>query len=197
MRICILCLLFAMTACAATQSNNPSAPANRADKTSGPLPETQNHKRSVSNDQRVTPPAIAKEIAHVSFCQLLQSPEKFEQQLVRVKAIFRRGFEKSEFYSLKCPTDKHVWVSGGTNTKCPNAGRLDETNFDGGERTVGVVVVGKLTGTKGNYGHLGAADYEFTIDCVERYEVLDRKSNAVQILTAEQLRKVEEFEGSN
>lgn len=197
MRICILCLLFAMTACAVTQNNNPSAPDNRADKTSASSPESQNHKPSLSNDQRVTPQAKEKEIADLSFCELLQSPEKFEQQSVRVKAIFRRGFEKSEFYSLKCPTDKHVWVRGGTNTKCPNAGRLDETNFDGGERTVGVVVVGKLTGTKGNYGHLGAADYEFAINCVERYEVLDRKSNAAQYLTAEQRRKVEEFERSN
>jgi len=158
---------------------------------------TLNNNSPVSNNRQGGQQTKAQEILDVSFCNLLQSAEKFEQQAVRVKAIFRRGFEKSEFYSLKCSTDKRVWVTGGTNTKCQNAGRVDETKFDGGECTVGIIVVGRLTGRNGNYGHLGAFNYEFKIDCVERYEVLDSKSNAPHDLTPEQRSKIEKFESSN
>ncbi len=194
MKIFILCLLFTITSCVGSQNDNPSVPDNSDDEISASSPKSQNNNPSMSNDQQGTPQVKEKEISDISFCKLLQSPEKFEQQSVRVKAIFRRGFEKSEFYSLKCPTDKHVWVEGGTNTKCPNSGSLDETDFDRGELTVGVVVVGKLTGTKGNYGHLGVGDYKFKINCVERYEVLLQSSLAAQYLTPEQRRKVKKFE---
>ena len=194
MKIFILCILFTITSCVGSQNDNPSVPDNSDDEISASSPESQNNNPSMSNDQLGTPQAKEKEISDISFCKLLQSPEKFEQQPVRVKAIFRRGFEKSEFYSLKCPTDKRVWVEGGTNTKCLNSGKLGEMNSDDSELTVGVVVVGKLTGTTGNYGHLGAGDYEFKINCVERYEVLLQSSLAAQYLTPEQRRKVEKFE---
>jgi hypothetical protein len=197
MKVFILCLLFIITSCVSTQNNNPSVSNNSDDELPDSFSESQNNMPSASNDQRAVPQLIEKEISNVGFCKLLQTPEKFEQQPVRIKAIFRRGFEKSEFYSLNCLMGKQVWVQGGTNTKCANAGKFDATNFKGDEQTVGVVVVGKLTGTKGNYGHLGAGDYLFHINCVERYEVLDHKSNGAQYLTTEQRRKVEKFERSN
>ena len=197
-KIFILCLLLIITSsCFSSQNNNNLVPDNSGEETPDSSPLNQNTKPSISNEPRAAPQVKEKVISNVSFCQLLQSPEKFEQKPVRLKAIFRRGFEKSEFYSLNCPMDKRVWVDGGTNTKCANAGKFDATNFKGDEQTVGVVVVGKLTGTKGNYGHLGAGDYLFHIDCVERYEVLDHKSNGAQYLTPEQRRKVEKFERSN
>lgn len=187
----MLCLI--LISCVGSQNYNASAPGDSGDET----PVYSNTKASVANEKQPTPQVEEKAISDVGFCMLLQSPEKFEQQPVRVKAIFRRGFEKSQFYSLKCPTDKHVWVDGRKNTKCSNAGSLNEINFDGGELTVGVVVVGKLTGIKGNYGHTGVGDYEFAIKCVERYELLDRSSTGPLYLTPQQRRKIEKFERSN
>src|SRR5688500_18059904 len=110
MKIFILCLLFIITSFGSTQTNNSSMSENSDYGIPNSFSESQNNTPSTSNDHRVTPQAKEKEISNVSFCNLLKSPEKFEQQPVRLKAIFRRGFEKSEFYSLKCPTDKQVWV---------------------------------------------------------------------------------------
>lgn len=193
MKIFTLCILFSITSCVSSQSNNSSVDDIFEDEISASSPESQNDNASMSNDQKETPQA-EEEISDIAFCKLLRSPEKFDQQLIRVKAIFRRGFEKSEFYSLKCTSDEHVWVKGGTDKKCQNSGSVDGTKYDGGELTAGVVVVGRFTGIKGRYGHLGAGDYEFKIDCVERYEVLDSNSAAAQYLTLKQRRKIEKFE---
>jgi hypothetical protein len=144
------------------------------------------------------PVASNKEKAPVTiaYCELLQSPEKYEQQSVRFKAIYRYGFEWAEFYSLKCATPKSVWVKR-EGARCENAGRIDELDYAGqGGRTVGVVVVGRLVGTKGGYGHLNGYDYLFRVDCLERAEVLDRDGHIPEALTPEQRRKVEAFENS-
>ena len=100
-------------------------------------PDIQNNNRSPSNNGQVA------NFKDVSLCDLLKAPANFVERSVRVKAIFRRGFEKSELYSLKCSTPGALWAAG-TKTKCKNAGRIDETEYDGGERTVGIVAIGRL-----------------------------------------------------
>ena len=175
MKVLTLCFLFCLTSCISAQNNKP------------PILESQQNKAQ----------AKEVEIADVSLCELLESPEKFDQKLIRVKAIYRYGFEWSEFYSLKCSTKKRVWVEGA-ETKCKNAGKVDEMDYAGmGGRTVGVVVVGKFTGEKGGYGHMNSFDYLFRIECFEKAKILDRESYVPEALTPEQRHKVEEFEKSN
>lgn len=138
------------------------------------------------------------EIIDVNFCDLIKTPEKYEQKQVRVKAIYRYGFEFSQMYSLKCLTRTDVRVEA-REAKCTNAGRVDEmdaTGYDEG-RTVGVVVVGRLSGPERDTYHPSGAGYLFTVDCFVRAEMLDRAGYIPASLTPEQRRKVEEFESSN
>ena len=136
-------------------------------------------------------------ILDANLCELMESPKNFEGKTVRIKTIYRYGFEWSEFYSLKCDTKKRVWVEG-ENTQCENAGEFDEMDFAGmGGRTFGVIAVGQFIKDKDNYGHLGAFDYLFEIKCFEKSKLLDRDSFVRESLTPEQTRKIEEFEKSN
>jgi hypothetical protein len=108
MKVLFLCLLFGLTSCTNAQNSNSS----------------------VLDNQQSVIQATNKEPLDVSFCELIKSPEKFEQKLVRVKAVYRYGFEWSEFYSLNCPSKKRVWVEG-ERTKCANARSVDEMDFAG------------------------------------------------------------------
>jgi hypothetical protein len=102
-------------------------------------------------------------------------------------------------FSSKCSIEKSVWVEGAS-VECKNPGRIDEIDYPGhpgwNDRTVGIVAVGRLVGTKGGYGHMNGYDYLFRIECLERAEIIDRKGNTPAGMTEEQRRKVEEFENS-
>lgn len=178
MKIFILCLMIGLTSCVSAQSNKSSNSENRRN-------GTQSEVRNATD---------------ISLCEFLQSPEKFEQKSVRIKGIYRYGFEWSELYSLKCATEKRIWVEGaqkanGETAKCGNADKIDEMDFGiMGGRTVGVVAVGSFTGNKVGYGHMNAFDYLFKIECFERAKMLDREGFVPDALTLEQRRRVEEFE---
>jgi hypothetical protein len=178
MRFVLLFIFICLASCASPQANKPLE----------------------SNHPQAAAPAREDEPLNVDFCDLLQSPEKYEQKLIRIKAIYCSCFERAELFSLKCAAQKSVWVEGGT-AKCKNPGRVEEFGYAGhpgwNDRTVGIVAVGKLVGTKGGYGQMNGYDYLFRIECLERAEVLDRKGNTRADMIREKHRKVEEFENSN
>ena len=138
---------------------------------------------NVSPADAPDPPPTASEqtTADVDLCELLQSPDKYERKVVRVKGFFCDCFEDGTLYPANCPVQKKIWVDGSLN-KCGNAGRVDafrETSKSDPERryggwTFGVIAVGRLTGTKGGYGHMNQYDYLFEIDCLEHAELFDR-----------------------
>jgi hypothetical protein len=165
----------------------------------------QTQKSSESNNPQGVASAQGDEPLNVDFCDLLQSPEKYEQKLIRIKAIYCYCFEDSELYSSKCTIKKSAWVQGSFE-KCRNAGRVDDFQSPAGDEpafprwgghTVGVVAVGKLIGTKGGYGHMNGFDYLLNIQCLERAELFDRGGKKPPAMTKEQRQKVEEFEDSN
>ena len=173
MKVLILFLLFSLNSCINAQNNNSSAPNNQPTATR-------------SND-----------IVDVNLCDLIQSPEKFEQKMVRVKAIYRYGFEWSEIYSLKCKTTKRVWVES-KDVKCKDADRVDKMDFAGmGGRTFGVITVGQFTGEKRGYGHMNEFNYLLKVKCFEKAEYLDDKGSVPEALAPEQSQKISEFENSN
>jgi hypothetical protein len=89
MRSLILFLLLALASCSAsTAGNHVDKPA-----------ESQNSKGSETSRR----------------CKSLcrdEDARDFVDMTIRVKAIFRRGFEKSELYSQKCTTPGAVWTMG-------------------------------------------------------------------------------------
>jgi hypothetical protein len=174
MKLLACCCLLILVSCAAQQPQGP---------------------KETGSSQVVT--SDKEEPVSVNYCELLQHPKKYEQKLIKIRAIYRYGFEWSELYSLKCSIHKAVWVEG-TEAKCKNANRVDELDYAGwGSRTVGIVAVGRLIGTKGGYGHQNGYDYLFKIECLERAEMLDREGKIPQRMSKEQRRKVGAFENTN
>jgi hypothetical protein len=183
MRIILFSILICLASCASHQNNQP--------------PE--------SSRPPVVTAAREDEPLNLNFCELLGSPEKYEQKLVRVKVLYCYCFEDSKLYSSKCAVQKSVWVQGSFN-KCSNAGRIDDFQSPGkdepsfprwGAHTVGIVAVGKLVGIKGGYGQMNRFDYLFDIKCLERAELFDLKGRDPAAMPKKQQLQVEEFENSN
>jgi hypothetical protein len=169
---------------------------------------TQSQTRQSAELNNPQPVASAKEIepVNVNLCELLQSPEKYEQKLIRIKALYCYCFEDSKLYSSKCITEKSVWVQGSFE-KCRNAGLVEDFQSQSkdepaakrwGGRTIGVVAVGRLIGTKGGYGHMNQYAYLFNIECLDRAVLFDLQGKRpAEMALEEQRRKAEEFENAN
>jgi hypothetical protein len=110
----------------------------------------------------------------VAFCDLIRNPKVHDQKTVRIKAIYRYGYEWSELYCLDCIDAGKVWVelddSFATNTDIKLAKRIGDNGFPG--RTVSIVAVGEFYGTGGGYGHQGSYRYKFRITRLEQASIL-------------------------
>ena len=154
-----------------------------------------------SSNSPQPPPApnksITQETLDIGVCDLLKEPETYERKLVRLKGILCDCSEDGRLYSSKCADGKKIWVQGEFGT-CKNADRIDKfrsASKNDGERMwgswhFGVIAEGRLTGSKGGYGHMNGYDYLFEIDCFQHAERLDEKSNKPEDLR----RRMEEFE---
>jgi hypothetical protein len=138
-----------------------------------------------------------KDILETGFCELIESPEKFDKKLIRVKAVYRYGFEWSEIYSLKCETKKRIWVER-IEKACKNASPIDKlASAQKGGKTVGIIAVGRFRdGKDGRYGHLNGYNFQFEIECFDKAKILDNEGFVPQALTPDQRRVIEEFENS-
>lgn len=147
------------------------------------------------------PTADPSKTLEVDLCELQQSPEKYERQPVRVKGYLCDCFENGTLYAENCPAQKKIWLVGSFN-KCKNAARVDgfrSASKNPGEHTFGgwtfgAILIGRLTGIKGDYGHMGQYDLLFEIECLEHAEMLDRNGRRPSEMPKEQQQKVQEFE---
>jgi len=53
---------------------------------------------------------LEKEIATVSYCDLLRNPAKYDKATVCLTALYTRGFEISALDDPKCDSQKSTWV---------------------------------------------------------------------------------------
>jgi hypothetical protein len=102
----------------------------------------------------------------ISFCELLRHPEKYNGQLVKVRATWVYGFEWSYLHCLDC--DGRVWL---------NTSELDEQS----EKTVkhapkyaGIVNIDVegVFQADGSFGHLGGYKYQLTAHTVANPAVI-------------------------
>ena len=136
-----------------------------------------------------------EEISTVSYCDLLQSPEKYDKKTVRVKVLYIRGFEVSALEDPECKTDKSTWVEFDSAsrqcTKVEMQKEFDRVFYTPRKKKKGVIeipgseraeltVVGQFNGPKPGipigpegkrvltgYGHLNGFNYQFVIRCIE------------------------------
>lgn len=175
MKVLIFCLLLNLTSCINAQSE----------------------KTLVKGDSQTSAQKEGSKTNEVSFCEMMQSPEQFGKEPVKVKAVYRYGFEWSEFYSLKCEPKKRIWVERA-ETECENAGQIEKFEPAAmGGRTYGVVAVGTLIEKKDGYGYMNNYNYLFMVKCFEKSVLLDREGYLPHALDSEQHRRIEEFERGN
>ena len=111
---------------------------------------------------------------------------------VRVRAIYRVGFEWSELYSLKCPNAPRVWVDFSDNWEAHTKKALRK-QLDKGEGTYGVTFVGIIGGSG---GHMGAYPLTLKVTSVEGAIWLAKESASPNALSLSLRRRVESFEAS-
>ena len=124
---------------------------------------------------RVKPtPLVIPEAQTVAFCDLVSSPQLYNQKIVRTEAIAARmTFEVVFLYAQKC-NHSEAWMdfefdnNKAYETLAPlmPVGRDDQGQ-------VNVTIVGRFDGpSKEGYGHLNASRFHFLIMAVEKAEAV-------------------------
>jgi hypothetical protein len=57
--------------------------------------------------------AQSDNIVDVNLCELMNSPEAFDKQFIRIKAIYVKAAITSHIYSTECADKKDIWVEFG------------------------------------------------------------------------------------
>ena len=120
------------------------------------------------------------EIPTVTFCDLIRDREKYTDKTVRLRAVYRFGFEWSDIYCLEClgVEKSSTWLEFADET-CDGSKKI-KGNGDAG-KTVKVQVVGKFF-TGGGFGHLGGYPNKFVVSCVEKVKIIAKDSSVPQAL---------------
>jgi hypothetical protein len=137
----------------------------------------------------------------VSLCELSREPGRYSG-VVRLRAVYRYGFEVSEVYSTECPNAPPIWLEGPWQRlpieKPPACsgewgllGVLLRQGFAGG--TVGLVARGTLL-TEGQFGQEGGYKRLFVVDCVETAVLLLDAGVQPESLSREDTATVAAFE---
>jgi len=109
---------------------------------------------------------------------------------VRVRAIYRVGFEWSELYSLKCPNAPRVWVNFSDDWK-GHTEKAARKQLGRGEGTYGLTFIGIIGGSG---GHMGAFPMTLRVTSVETATRFGKESVLPHALSPKVRRRVESFE---
>lgn len=111
-----------------------------------------------------------KSIPTLSYCDLLKSHSRYSGKLVRLKASWRFGFERSFLSGKECSEQSMAWLEFvDDKDACPQS-KENRTLPGANDKEADVTVVGRLYGP-GKYGHLGAYEYKFVVTCMEKIKV--------------------------
>ena len=136
-------------------------------------------------------------ISAVDYCDLIHNAASYHKKRVRIRAIYVVGFEMSFLYRAEChgkgADENRVWVefdsSFEKSSKPEVIKRFDDLlkpspkNPDGSvdivdARRVEVVLVGRFESDALSdvYGHLGAYNYQITVESVEEVKAVSENA---------------------
>jgi len=149
---------------------------------------------------RTGPPEVLDGIPLISYCQLVASPQAYLNKEVRLRGVYRVGFEWQQVYSTHCLEAPNTWVELASDEGCRKTlvrPGLDDNSSDSesGSQTIGVVFRGRLTGWSSGFGHLGSFASEFQVSCIEEMTLLDLTSYYPTALTPAMIQRIQIFEG--
>ncbi len=135
--------------------------------------------------------SLAAKPESISFCELRNTQLGLAKD-VRIRAIYRVGFEWAELYSLKCTDAPGVWVDFSDDWESRTK-RAMRKEIEKGEGTYLVVFTGKLL--KGNgFGHMGAYPMRLEVESVESAKRIGKQSYSANALTSDMRQQIEAFE---
>ena len=131
----------------------------------------------------------------VGYCELRSNAEAYFNKPIRLRAVYTYGFEWQEFNSSLCEGGGRMWVEFADDVEERSSwrGRRWLRN-DRDAETAGLVVLGRLVGAGGHFGHMNAYDSLFIIDAVESAVVLDKEGRKPTQLSPRYKKRVEDFE---
>ena len=120
-------------------------------------------------------------VATVTYCQLLKDPKRFHNKVVRVNAIFERGFERSSLFDeAECSKGKpahasqsDTWVSYDKTFVMEGDSEEAKNNQDvSGFGKWFITAVGRFRRGEDpqRFGHLGCCKYDFALIRIESSE---------------------------
>jgi hypothetical protein len=102
--------------------------------------------------------AVAGSDTKVSFCDLVQNPEKFNGKEVTVRATYRYGFEWEQLYCLDCLDKGKAWLE--IPADIDDASEKAMKQAPKGAGIVNLTIQGTFM-SGGTYGHLNGYRYQF------------------------------------
>src|SRR5882724_2001771 len=119
-----------------------------------------------------------KQAQTVQWCDLVHNPERYEQQVVRTRALYYRDHENTSLYERECDNERstpvwavndpsYVYSDERIRQRFVELIRPTGTSSSG---TAMVTVVGKFETGGGPYGHLGGYHSQFSIIRLEEAE---------------------------
>ena len=135
------------------------------------------------------------DVPTVGLCNITTNPERYYNKPVRLRAVYRVGFEWQEIYSLGCVDAPSVWLEFSDDIDESSHKQLKK--IDKGNHfsiNVGVVMVGRLTGYAGGYGHMNGYKLSFTVDRIESATRLDNHGYYRNALSPEDRKRIEDWE---
>lgn len=126
----------------------------------------------------------------VNYCNLVDTPDKFNQREIILSATYRYGFEQSELYCLGCEDSGSTWVefdeSFKKSTKSKYRKMVRKNGFRG--RTVNVEAIG-IFYSGGGYGD-GSYSNKFVIKSLRKAEIVADSGLLPKVLSVEQRARV-------
>lgn len=123
---------------------------------------------------KVSNPSFASVVPTVAYCDLIRNPKLYCDKLIRIRVLYRYGYEWSQFYCPECLSEGETWVdfekSFKSCTRSEVSRRIGDNGFKG--RTVELLVVGKFYGSDVGYGHMNAYRFKFVVSCVEAAKIM-------------------------
>ena len=124
-----------------------------------------------------------KAVPKITYCELIKHPEKYDDRVVEVTAIFENGFEKSYLYDTDgCKnglSKSETWVGFDKSFVMDGDSEEAKTNSKiSGFGIWEITAIGRFKRAKGpqRFGHLGCCRYQFDFMKIVNSEKLSNRA---------------------
>ena len=120
-----------------------------------------------------------KPIIDVDYCELIHAPEKYDEKLIRVKAIYNYGLDGQVLYCSECGESAYTtWVKiEESYTNCTSA--KIQRKFNKRTSQIGaaaVTVIGKFQQFHGDGRFNHGLRYQIILSCIEEATILPKNA---------------------